>query len=170
MRDSPPLEAQTALARTSSCKPKRCRLAQGQNLALTVIHVPHSLGSGSACAVLSSFAPRWGFGGHAVPFRCRASMAHIRQSGPDSGLGLKGKVLKTFQVVPSSLAIGVNVSPSLRSEGTSSARCQANLGHRRQSRPDSGLVLIHVQCESRLKHFRCSLLARQRTCAKGHAN
>ena len=27
-------------------------------------------------------------------------MAHVRQSRPDSGLGLKAKVLKSFQVVP----------------------------------------------------------------------
>jgi len=34
-------------------------------------------------------------------------MAHIRQSRPDSGLGFQVKVLKTFQVVPSSLESGV---------------------------------------------------------------
>ena len=38
--------------------------------------------------------------------RCRTSMAHTRQSRPDSGLGFQVKVLKTFQVVPSSLGSG----------------------------------------------------------------
>jgi len=33
-------------------------------------------------------------------------MAHIRQSRPDSGLGFRVKVLKIFQVVPSSLGSG----------------------------------------------------------------
>ena len=33
-------------------------------------------------------------------------MAHIRQSGPDSGLGFQVKVLKMFLVVPSSLGSG----------------------------------------------------------------
>jgi len=34
---------------------------------------------------------------------CRANMAHIRQSRPDSGPGFQVTVLKTFRVVPSSL-------------------------------------------------------------------
>jgi len=33
-------------------------------------------------------------------------MAHVRQSGPESGLDFQIKVLKTFQVVPSSLGSG----------------------------------------------------------------
>jgi len=37
---------------------------------------------------------------------CRANMAHIRQSRPDSGCGFQVKVLKTFQVFPSSLGSG----------------------------------------------------------------
>jgi len=39
----------------------------------------------------------------------RVNMAHIRQSRPDSGLGIRHvqvKVFKGFQVVPSSLASG----------------------------------------------------------------
>ena len=36
-------------------------------------------------------------------------MAHIRQSRPDSGLGFHVKVLKIFQVVPSSLGSGLAV-------------------------------------------------------------
>ena len=35
--------------------------------------------------------------------RCRANMAHIRQSRPDSGLGFQVHVLTLFEVVPSSL-------------------------------------------------------------------
>ena len=35
--------------------------------------------------------------------RCRASIAHIRQSGPDSGRGVLAKVPKTHLFVPSSL-------------------------------------------------------------------
>ena len=35
--------------------------------------------------------------------RCRANMAHLRQSRPESGLGFQVNVLKTFQAVPSSL-------------------------------------------------------------------
>ena len=38
--------------------------------------------------------------------RCRANVAHVRQSGPDSGLGLQAKPLKTFEGVPFSLGIG----------------------------------------------------------------
>jgi len=38
--------------------------------------------------------------------RCRANMAHVTQSRPDSGLGFQAQVLKTFQVVPSSLDSG----------------------------------------------------------------
>jgi len=35
--------------------------------------------------------------------RCRANMAHVRQSRPDSGLVFQANALTTFQVVPSSL-------------------------------------------------------------------
>jgi len=38
--------------------------------------------------------------------RRRANMAHIRQSRPDSVLDIQVKVLKTFEVVPSSLGSG----------------------------------------------------------------
>ena len=41
--------------------------------------------------------------------RCRANMAHTRQSRPDYGLGFQVKVPKTFYVVPSSVAIGKGV-------------------------------------------------------------
>ena len=35
--------------------------------------------------------------------RCRANMAHVRQSRPDYGLVFQVKVPTTFEVVPSSL-------------------------------------------------------------------
>jgi len=38
--------------------------------------------------------------------RCRANMAHIRQSRPDSGLGFNVKVLGTLQFFPFSLGSG----------------------------------------------------------------
>jgi len=43
--------------------------------------------------------------------RCRANMAHMRQSRPDSGLGFQVKVLETFELASSSLgsAGGVRV-------------------------------------------------------------
>ena len=39
--------------------------------------------------------------------RCRANVAHLRQSRPDYGLGFQVKFLKTFQVVPFSFATPV---------------------------------------------------------------
>ena len=39
--------------------------------------------------------------------RCRANVAHIRQSKPDFGLGFQVKVLESFTVVPSSLGRGL---------------------------------------------------------------
>ena len=47
---------------------------------------------------------------------CRANVAHTRQSGPDSGLSFKVKVLKTFQVVPSSLGSGIVNSATMYSK------------------------------------------------------
>jgi hypothetical protein len=41
------------------------------------------------------------------PIGCRANMARIRQSRPDSGLGFQVKVLNTCKLVPSSLASGI---------------------------------------------------------------
>ena len=43
-----------------------------------------------------------------VYHRCRANMASIRQSRPDSGLGFQVKALKNFLVVPSSLERGTS--------------------------------------------------------------
>ena len=41
--------------------------------------------------------------GVAVPLRCRANMAHMRQPRPDFGLGFQINVLPTFEAVPSLL-------------------------------------------------------------------
>ena len=38
--------------------------------------------------------------------RCRENVAHITRTRPDYGLGFQAKVLKTFQVFPSSFARG----------------------------------------------------------------
>ena len=43
--------------------------------------------------------------------RRRVNMPHIRQSRPDSGLGFQVLVLKTLEVVPSSLRSGQALSP-----------------------------------------------------------
>ena len=48
-------------------------------------------------------------------YRCRANLAHVRQSAPDSGPGFRVKVLTTFEVVPSLLGSGFGIqctSPS----------------------------------------------------------
>jgi hypothetical protein len=45
-------------------------------------------------------------------------MAHIRQSRPDSGLGFQVKVLKIFQVVPSSLGSAKSTSPDTPTPAT----------------------------------------------------
>ena len=42
--------------------------------------------------------------------RCRANMPHVRQSRPDSGLGVQAKVLEPFSVVPSLLGSGTRAS------------------------------------------------------------
>jgi hypothetical protein len=44
-------------------------------------------------------------------------MAHVRQSRPDSGLGFEVKVLKTLQVVPSTLASGLGIKNVQRLRG-----------------------------------------------------
>ena len=44
--------------------------------------------------------------GHTQQVRCPANSAHIRQSGPDSGLGFQAKFIETFEVVPFSLGSG----------------------------------------------------------------
>ena len=44
----------------------------------------------------------------AAVFRCRANMAHTRQSRPDSGRGFQVIVLETVQVLPFFLGSGVH--------------------------------------------------------------
>ena len=45
--------------------------------------------------------------------RCRANMAHIRQSRPDSGLGFQVIVLKPFKLLPlrSEAVVGMHFEP-----------------------------------------------------------
>ena len=38
----------------------------------------------------------WTFSGHAAFYWAAANVAHVRQSGPDSGLGFMAEVLKAF--------------------------------------------------------------------------
>ena len=45
--------------------------------------------------------------GEASPHRCRANVAHIRDSRPDDGLTFKAKVHNTVQVVLISLGSGM---------------------------------------------------------------
>ena len=51
----------------------------------------------------------------------RANSAHIRQPGPDSGPGVRVKVLKTFQVVSFSLGSGRLGTPAAASTRARSA-------------------------------------------------
>jgi len=48
--------------------------------------------------------------------RCRASVAHVSQARPDSGLGFQVNALEIFQVVSSSLGSGMAGWPSMRRE------------------------------------------------------
>ena len=52
----------------------------------------------------------FGVGGKGVThkhrYRCRANMAHVRQSRPGTGLDFQVEVLKTFEGVPSSPGSG----------------------------------------------------------------
>jgi len=50
--------------------------------------------------------------GERVEGRCRANVAHIRQSRPNSGPGFQTKVLKNIKVVPSSLGSGEGAMPA----------------------------------------------------------
>ena len=59
------------------------------------------------------------------PNLCRANVARVRQSRPDSGLVFEVKVRKTFKVVPSWLGIGP--SP-LRSESDVSKEVVSSVG------------------------------------------
>ena len=73
------------------------------------IRVLRNVGSGVRVFEFTSFS----LGGDSRASRvtmahgpCRANMAHIRQSRPDSGLGSQANVLKRFKVVPFSLSSG----------------------------------------------------------------
>jgi len=47
-----------------------------------------------------------------VPCCCRANMAHIRQSGPDYGLGFQVKVLNKVSPLRSDTVVHVNIPMS----------------------------------------------------------
>ena len=85
--------------------------SQGQNLVLTVLCMPSYMPSSldSSCGGRRG---RKGFDAHqAWGFRrgrCRANPAHIRQSGPDSALGFRAKVIKALLSVPILLGRGRN--------------------------------------------------------------
>ena len=64
------------------------------------------LESGPDCLICAEFTRQRCANKH----RCRANMAHVRQAGPDSGLGFQVKVLKN-QIVPSSLGSGLGEGP-----------------------------------------------------------
>ena len=71
---------------------------------MTVLHVPHSFESGTAKGYVEPLQSRDG-----SPCRCRANLAHSRQSGPDSGLSLshfQAKLFKILQVTPFLLGSG----------------------------------------------------------------
>ena len=62
-------------------------------------------------------------GGGGIFGRCRANMAHARQSTPELGLGFKGQVLKMFPAVPSPLESGKNRAPDIRHQADQYVPC-----------------------------------------------
>ena len=58
--------------------------------------------------------------------RCRANLANIRQPRSDYGLGFQVKVLKTFEVVPSSLGSGLATHFNSREEKTIEEKSESN--------------------------------------------
>ena len=69
-------------------------------------------------------------------------MAHVRQSRPDSGPGLKVEVRKMlfYCLLFAGKPTSVQAIPSISSSTfPRSIRCRANMAHIRESRPDSGL-------------------------------
>jgi len=62
--------------------------SQNQSLGLTVLYVPYWLDNGTNDLVIEAAGM--------CPYPCRANMAHIRQSKPNSGLGFQVKVPATF--------------------------------------------------------------------------
>ena len=75
--------------------------------------------------------------------RCRANMAHIRQSRPDSGLGFQVNFLTIGKAALEhalSAARAYAAAEALAADRSHHPhRCRANLAHMRKSRPDSGL-------------------------------
>ena len=63
----------------------------------------------------------------------RPNMAHIRQSRPDSGRGFQAKVLKLFQVVPSSLGRGC--SPTATASSPAKAARSVHEAHTLHTTP-----------------------------------
>jgi len=53
-------------------------------------------------------------GGSVGRYRCRANMAHMRQSRLDAGLGFEVQVLRMFLAVPTSLGSGAWIGRNLR--------------------------------------------------------
>jgi len=74
--------------------------------------------------------------------RCRANMAHIRQSRPGYGLGFLVQVLKIVQGVPSWLGSGVSESPESPSPEPPADKPRAVPRHHNLSRISSGRVFI----------------------------
>ena len=67
------------------------------------------------------------------PTRCRANMAHMRQSRPYSGLGFQVKLLKPFQVVPVLLRGGppaIHETPSQNPSSRSGYRATSLIRNR----------------------------------------
>jgi len=87
--------------------------------------------------------------GEVAAARCRASMAHMRQSRPDSGGCYIQNLLRCSVFARKRLGIGLGSDLDDR-EGdlarhggqVAATRCRASMAHVRQSRPDSGQVDI----------------------------
>ena len=83
--------------------------------------------------------------------RCRANLAHIRPSGPNSGPGVLVQVLQTFEAIPSLLGRGWhNLSAVASSSGTNHERGAASviINHRRleaRNRARGQAHLVEVQ-------------------------
>jgi hypothetical protein len=87
----------------TSCSFKMCGSWKAESLLLYVGSRPgFQLGALQACADPLERP-------HINPLSCRANMAHVRQSRPDSGLDVQALVLESIQVVPFSLESGQQV-------------------------------------------------------------
>ena len=85
---------------------------------------------------------------------CRANMAHIRQSRPDSGFGFHIRVLQTFQGVPlllgSSLSTVGNCILESRLEMSGTSQVISGWARLTQSVLDSQSCRIQVDCRGPL--------------------